>query len=131
MATHESPPSCDTYKTLPAFELSNELKRLSMVESQFREDFTSLRKQVQNLATGLIDHARTSYELEILLNHNPDGRPWKPGGESTSNLIHWLQQNQMTLERPREQTFNSEYVIPFIPTAIILAHARTRMCALT
>ncbi len=48
---------------LTAFELSNELKRLSMMEAQFREVYTNLRKQVQELATGLIDHARTSYEL--------------------------------------------------------------------
>ena len=39
----------------------------------------AFRFQVQELATGLIDHARTSYELEVLLNHNPDGKPWKPG----------------------------------------------------
>lgn len=64
---------------LTAFELSNELKRLSRMEAQFREVYTALRKQVQELATGLVDHARTSYELEVLLNHNPDGKPWKPG----------------------------------------------------
>ncbi len=34
-----------------------------MMEAQFREVYTNLRKQVQELATGLIDHARTSYEL--------------------------------------------------------------------
>lgn len=43
----------------------------------------NLRKQVQELATGLIDHARTSYELEVLLNHNPDGKPWIPGENQT------------------------------------------------
>ncbi len=64
---------------LTAFELSRELKRLSMMEAQFREVYCNLRKQVQELATGLIDHARTSYELEVLLNHNPEGKPWRPG----------------------------------------------------
>ena len=62
-----------------AFELSNELKKLSLLEAQFREEFQKLRKQVQGVATGLIDHARTSYELEVLLNHNPEGKPWVPG----------------------------------------------------
>ena len=49
------------------------------MEAQFKDDFCALRKQAQELATGLIDHARTSYELEVLLNHNPDGAPWTPG----------------------------------------------------
>ena len=49
------------------------------MESQFKDDYCTLRKQVQELATGLVEQARTSYELEILLNHNPEGEPWIPG----------------------------------------------------
>ena len=33
--------------------------------------------QVQEFVTGLVDHARTSYELEVILNHNPEGDPWQ------------------------------------------------------
>ena len=55
------------------------MKRLSYMESQFKDDYCTLRKQVQELATGLVEQARTSYELEILLNHNPEGEPWIPG----------------------------------------------------
>eukprot|EP00095_Tigriopus_kingsejongensis_P011532 snap_masked-scaffold33_size549341-processed-gene-1.10 protein:Tk11532 transcript:snap_masked-scaffold33_size549341-processed-gene-1.10-mRNA-1 annotation:"trp channel protein" len=64
---------------LTAFELSNELKRLSVMETQFRDIYTGLRQQVQELATGLVEQARTSYELEVMLNHNPNGEPWAPG----------------------------------------------------
>lgn len=68
---------------LTAFQLSNELKRLAVMESQFREEYRKLRKQVQEFAVGLVEAARTSYELEVLLNHNPDGNPWQPGTHQT------------------------------------------------
>ena len=64
---------------LTAFQLSNELKRLAVMESQFREEFMKLRKQCQEFAVGLVEHARTCYELEVILNHNPGGAPWLPG----------------------------------------------------
>ena len=35
--------------------------------------FQALRKQCQDFATALLDHTRSSYELEILLNYDPDG----------------------------------------------------------
>ena len=49
------------------------------MEAQFKDEYSKLRAQVQELASGLVDHARTSYELEVILNHNPSGEPWKPG----------------------------------------------------
>ena len=64
---------------LTAFQLSDELKRLAKAESQYREEYIKLRKQVQEFVTGLIDHTRTSFELEVILNHNPDGAPWQVG----------------------------------------------------
>lgn len=38
-----------------------------------------MRNTVQTFATSLLDHVRTNYELEIMLNHNPKGDPWEPG----------------------------------------------------
>ena len=32
---------------------------------------------MQEFVTGLVDATRTSYELEVILNHNPDGEPWQ------------------------------------------------------
>ena len=64
---------------ITAFQLSDELKRLAVLESQFKEEYAKLRKIVQEFAVGLVEQARTSYELEVFLNHNPDGAPWKPG----------------------------------------------------
>ena len=64
---------------LTSFQLSDELKRLAKAESQYREEYIRLRKQVQEFVTGLIDHTRTSFELEVILNHNPNGTPWQVG----------------------------------------------------
>ena len=68
---------------LSSFQLSDELKRLAKAESQYKEEFIRLRKQVQEFVTGLIDHTRTSFELEVILNHNPDGDPWQVGDIQT------------------------------------------------
>ncbi|CAG0917389.1 unnamed protein product [Notodromas monacha] len=57
---------------LTAFELSWELRRLSRVENEFQQEYTDLRRQVQKFAVDLLDHTRTSKELEIMLNYNPE-----------------------------------------------------------
>ena len=42
-----------------------------------------MREAVQLFATSLLDHARTSYELEVMLNYNPTGDNWEPGERQT------------------------------------------------
>ena len=44
---------------------------------------TVLALQVQQFATALLDHARTSYELEIMLNYDLNGEIWDPGETQT------------------------------------------------
>ncbi|CAG9767035.1 unnamed protein product [Ceutorhynchus assimilis] len=68
---------------LTAFELSWDLRRLSRMETEFRADYNEMRNQVQQFATSLLDHARTSYELEIMLNYDPDGEVWVTGERQT------------------------------------------------
>ena len=43
--------------------------------------------QVKNFATSLLDHARTSYELEIMLNFSVDGDIWDPGETQTLDRL--------------------------------------------
>lgn len=38
-----------------------------------------MRMQVQTFATTLLDHVRTSHELEVILNYNPGEEDWDPG----------------------------------------------------
>ncbi|CAK1544791.1 unnamed protein product [Leptosia nina] len=54
---------------LTAFELSWELRRLSALEHEFKTEYQELRVQCQEFATALLDHTRTSHELQVLLNH--------------------------------------------------------------
>lgn len=68
---------------LTAFELSWELRRLSRMETEFRAEYNVMRKNCQEFATALLDHARTSNELEIMLNYNPVGENWEPGERQT------------------------------------------------
>ena len=56
---------------LTAFELSWQLRRLSFLEPEFKTEYLELRKQCQLFATALLDHTRTTHELEVLLNHDP------------------------------------------------------------
>jgi transient receptor potential cation channel subfamily C len=42
-----------------------------------------MRSQCQEFATALLDHVRTSLELEVMLNHNPEGEHWDPGERQT------------------------------------------------
>lgn len=43
--------------------------------------FQEMRQAVQDFAKDLLDHTRTSYELEVMLNYNPVPGPdiWEPG----------------------------------------------------
>ncbi|KAL4713494.1 hypothetical protein ACJJTC_010479 [Scirpophaga incertulas] len=69
---------------LTAFQLSWDLGRLSRMETEFRVEYKALRQQCQEFATSLLDHTRTSKELEIMLNYNPwDTDSWEPGERQT------------------------------------------------
>ncbi|CAH2092331.1 unnamed protein product [Euphydryas editha] len=65
---------------LTAFELSWELRRLSALEHEFKTEYQELRVQCQEFATALLDHTRTSHELQVLLNHET-GSPQAPLSE--------------------------------------------------
>lgn len=68
---------------LTAFELSRELRRLSRMENEFHDQYIEMSARCQDFATSLLDHVRTSLELEVMLNHNPEGDPWSPGERQT------------------------------------------------
>ncbi|KAF7993327.1 hypothetical protein HCN44_006387 [Aphidius gifuensis] len=72
---------------LTAFELSWELRNLSHMESEFRSEYNEMKEQCQVFATSLLDHARTSHELEVLLNFNPTGENWEPGERQTLDRL--------------------------------------------
>lgn len=44
-----------------------------------------MRQNVQEFATALLDHSRTSHELEVMLNFNPipGSDIWEPGDRQT------------------------------------------------
>lgn len=50
-------------------------------------DCQEMRELTQQFSTALLDHARTSYELEIMLNYNPTGDNWDPGERQTLDRL--------------------------------------------
>nr|XP_018906370.1 PREDICTED: transient receptor potential-gamma protein isoform X2 [Bemisia tabaci] len=72
---------------LTAFELSWELRRLSFLEHEFKSEYQELRKQCMDFATALLDHTRSSYELEVLLNHDPTGPAFEHGERMHLNRL--------------------------------------------
>ncbi|KAL6437804.1 hypothetical protein ACFW04_004272 [Cataglyphis niger] len=72
---------------LTAFELSWELRRLSFLEHEFKTEYQELRRQCQDFATALLDHTRSSYELEVLLNHDPTGPAFEHGERMHLNRL--------------------------------------------
>ena len=67
---------------LTAFELSWELKHLSHLENEFKMEYEQLYKQCQDFAVDLLDQTRGSKELELILNHDPNG----PMNEKTDKM---------------------------------------------
>ncbi|XP_068241875.1 transient-receptor-potential-like protein [Palaemon carinicauda] len=57
---------------LTAFELSWELKNLANTEHEFRADYLELRRKCMGFAEELLSHARSSTELAVMLNHDPE-----------------------------------------------------------
>lgn len=55
---------------LTAFKLSLKLENLSILEPEYVGDYLELRRQCQSFATALLDHTRTSRELQTLLNYS-------------------------------------------------------------
>nr|XP_049697241.1 transient-receptor-potential-like protein isoform X1 [Helicoverpa armigera] len=57
---------------LTAFQLSWELRNLAFAEQESKAEYLELRRQSQMFAVDLLDQSRSSQELAIILNHDPD-----------------------------------------------------------
>ncbi|KAF5272565.1 hypothetical protein FQR65_LT04904 [Abscondita terminalis] len=60
---------------LTAFQLSWELRNLAFGEPECRAEYMELRRQCQQFAVDLLHQSRSSEELAIILNHDPDNPP--------------------------------------------------------
>lgn len=68
---------------LTAFQLSWDLRNLAFTEQESKSEYMELRKQCQQVAVSLLDQIRSSHELAILLNHDPDSPPYEEGEHMT------------------------------------------------
>lgn len=64
---------------LTAFQLSWELRNLAFTEQESKSEYLELRRQCQQFAVDLLDQSRSSHELAVILNHDPDSPPYEEG----------------------------------------------------
>lgn len=60
-------------------QLSWELRNLAFAEQECKAEYLELRKQCQQFAVDLLDQTRSSQELAIILNYDPDSPPYVDG----------------------------------------------------
>ncbi|XP_019869595.2 transient-receptor-potential-like protein isoform X2 [Aethina tumida] len=64
---------------LTAFQLSWELRNLAFAEPECKSEYMELRRQCQQFAVDLLHQSRSSEELAIILNHDPENPPYEEG----------------------------------------------------
>ncbi|XP_062564885.1 transient-receptor-potential-like protein [Armigeres subalbatus] len=64
---------------LTAFQLSWELRNLAFAEQECKSQYLELRRQCQSFAVDLLDQSRSSQELAIILNYDPESPPYMDG----------------------------------------------------
>ncbi|KAL6265608.1 hypothetical protein P5V15_002402 [Pogonomyrmex californicus] len=57
---------------MTAFQLSWELRELAVSEPESRTEYLKLRRQVEKFAVDLLQHVRTTTELDTILNYDPE-----------------------------------------------------------
>jgi hypothetical protein len=60
---------------MTAFDLNRELKRLSRIENEFKQEYEQLAQQCQDYSAALLAETRSSKELEIILNYDAENPP--------------------------------------------------------
>ena len=60
---------------MTAFDLNRELKRLSRIENEFKQEYEQLAQQCQDYSAALLAETRSSKELEIILNYDSENPP--------------------------------------------------------
>lgn len=64
---------------LTAFKLSWELRSLAFAEQECKSEYLELRRQCQQFAVDVLDQSRSSQELAIILNHDPESPEYADG----------------------------------------------------
>lgn len=65
--------------SLSQLQLSWELRNLAFAEQECKTEYLELRRQCQKFAVDLLDQTRSSQELAIILNYDPESPPYEDG----------------------------------------------------
>ncbi|KAF8359702.1 trp-2, partial [Pristionchus pacificus] len=89
---------------LYAFELSWELRRLSYIENEFRQEYQELSQKCQKFSVQMLDQVRGAKELEIILNYNT--KTWEEVTTKSHHLSETLARLKLAVKM-RQKKFVS------------------------
>lgn len=100
---------------LTAFRLSWELRNLALAEPECKSEYLELRRQCQKFAVDLLDQSRSSQELAIILNYDPESPPYYDGDQMK------LARLELAINYKQKKVYISYY----IPLIILIVEQTT------
>lgn len=99
-------------------------KNLCKLQNEYQE----LRRQCQDFATALLDHTRTSNELEVMLNHDPTGPIFEHGERMHLNRL------KLAIKLRQKKVYFSlnifSFISIFVSVHFIFLFSRHNFCIL-
>ena len=103
---------------LTAFRLSWELRNLAFAEQECKSEYLDLRRQCQQFAVDLLDQSRSSQELAIILNHDPEAPPYADGDHMK------LARLELAIEYKQKKVNESGLFLSFFITEVKIEELR-------
>jgi len=91
---------------MTAFDLNRELKRLSRIENEFKQEYEQLADQCQEYSAALLAETRSSKELEVILNYDADNPPVL---DETNEKMH-LSRLKLAIRYKQKKVNNIDFI---------------------
>jgi hypothetical protein len=106
---------------MTAFDLNRELKRLSRIENEFKQEYEQLAQQCQEYSAALLAETRSSKELEIILNYDSENPPMLTETTEKMNLARLklairYKQKKVKIQKKKKENilFDVFYFLKFV-----------------
>lgn len=100
-----------------AFQLSWELRNLAFAEQECKTEYLELRRQCQKFAVDLLDQTRTSQELAIVLNYDPEAPPYQDGDHMALKRLEMaidFKQKKVIFGQIKSNEFKTAFSMQFV-----------------
>jgi transient receptor potential cation channel subfamily C protein 4 len=102
---------------MTAFDLNRELKRLSRIENEFKQEYEQLAQQCQEYSAALLAETRSSKELEVILNYDSENPPLLSETNEKMNLSRLklaIRYKQKKVKAKVKNKIYSFYIFKFV-----------------